>query len=68
MARPFRTRHTASQMLFPTRQTASGRCDATLASSTGTPASISALLSMLASRVGRSTMFVFPTLYSSGRR
>lgn len=64
--RPTLTLQTASQILFPTRHTASGLFSLTFASNTGTPASISFLLSMLASRVGRSTIFVFPMLYNSG--
>lgn len=62
----FLTRHTASQIPFPTRHTTSGRCSAILCSRIGTPSSISFLLSMLALTVARATMFVLPTLYSSG--
>lgn len=65
--RPCRTRHMLSQMPFPTIHTDSGRCSATFCSSTSTPASISTLLSSLASLVARVTILVWPSAYSLGR-
>lgn len=57
----------ASQIPFPTTQTASGLYLANFSSSIGVPAAISSLLNSAASLLGRSTMFVFPMAYRRGR-